>query len=79
MPNKERDGKAICPFYETSDRQWIRCECVIGGARLNHIFPTNADAEEYLRRYCDSYDYVQCRYCALLCQMYEGTEDTVEH
>jgi hypothetical protein len=79
MPNNVRDGRAVCPFYETSAKNRIRCECVIGGARLHHVFPTAQDAEEYLARFCCTYEYVACRYCALLCEMYEGSEEDVEH
>lgn len=79
MPNNARDGRAVCPFYETSVKNRIRCECVIGGARLQHVFPTGEDAEQYLARFCNTMDYVECRYCAMLCEMYEKAEEEIRH
>lgn len=71
MPNNVRDGRAICPFYETSQKNYIRCECVIGGdARLMHVFGTYQEAAEYVLENCCTYDYLQCPYAHMLINAY---------
>lgn len=72
MPNNTRDGRAVCPFFETSQKNYIRCECVIGGdARLMHVFDNSAIAAEYVLEFCCTYEYTSCPYAHMLINAYD--------
>lgn len=71
MPNRPRDASAICPFYQKSEKNIISCECAIGGARLWHVFPGKAAAEQHWLNFCASYCYRGCPYALMLIGIYE--------
>lgn len=69
--NPRRDAGAICPFYEKSHKNIIRCECAIGGSRLWHVFADTHEAETHWLGYCATYGYIRCPYARMLIGMYE--------
>lgn len=75
MPNRVRDASAVCPFYQSSEKNIIRCECAIGGARLWHVFGTNKEAERHWLDFCASYCYRGCPYALMLIGVYDESEE----
>lgn len=71
MPNTRRDGQAICPFYEHSDKNIIRCECAIGGSRLMHVFGSTEECEDHVQSFCCAYAYLGCPYAEMLIWEYD--------
>lgn len=49
----------ICPFWEAAGKKTIKCE---DGCML--CFRESCDTEEYISRYCASYDYRKCSIAA---------------
>lgn len=73
--NPRRDAGAICPFYEKSHKNVIRCECIIGGtARLWHVFETNEETEKHWEEYCATFRYRKCPYALMLIGLYEESD-----
>ena len=70
MPNDVIAGRAICPFFKKAEKNWICCECAIGGSRLMHVFPSRAKQEEHVDGYCCAFAYVRCEYAMMLIGMY---------
>ena len=75
VPNDARDGRAMCPFYQRSKGDYICCECVIGGARLLHMFASRAEALGHMQEYCNTFGYVRCPYAMMLIGLYEKSEE----
>ena len=74
MPNRTRDAGAVCPFYMSSEKNMISCECAIGGTRLWHAFSSCREAENHWLNFCCSYCYLGCPYAQMLIGLYEDGE-----
>jgi len=74
MPNLTRSAHAVCPFYEKSEKNYVRCECVIGGARLLHVFDTERTCKMHFEKFCCSYDYVRCPYALMLIGIWDQSD-----
>lgn len=69
MPHRTRDGIAICPFYQKSERNTITCDSVIDEARVNFVFPNTDKAEDHFVNFCATFCYQGCPYAQLLADM----------
>lgn len=65
-----------CPFF-SGDQQsrdgrtfWVRCE---GGSCVK--LPSRADAADYVRRYCGSYEWRRCSIASAMAARYEREDD----
>ena len=74
MPNLTRSAHAVCPFYEVSEKNYVRCECVIGGARLLHVFESVRECEQHAQEYCCTFAYRKCPYALMLIGLYDESD-----
>ena len=74
MPTPENNA-AICPFWEKSWEQNIRCECCIQHAILVMRFSDKEKRLRYEDRYCNRYAWQECRYARLLLKKYEDEDN----
>ena len=70
MPTPE-NGHAICPFWEKSWEQNIRCEACIEHAHFIMRFSDKEKRQRHEEKYCNSYGWEKCKYAAMLQREYD--------
>lgn len=67
---KFSDSLCLCPFYVTNGDMDIRCEGVISRTRCTSRFPSKAEKERHMDRYCRN-EYAACRLSRVLDAKYD--------
>lgn len=71
MPIRQQ-GYQICPFFVKESELSVTCEGVIPGVACTQRFAASKQRAEHQRRYCNSYDYSDCPWAAMLTQAAES-------
>jgi hypothetical protein len=68
---------AICPYFETEDPLHIKCEGIV---KLNKVntefvmrFPSKDKKKDWLKEYCETYQYGKCPYAAIIENAYDNS------
>lgn len=60
--NRAENARAKCPYYADAEKNRIRCESCVKGARLYFTFGRMETLARHRQRYCDSYRWYECPY-----------------
>lgn len=70
MPTPE-NSEALCPFWEKSWEQNIRCETCVTHARLLLRFSSKEARQQHEGAYCNRHEWRQCGYARMLLREYD--------
>lgn len=58
--NDSISARAICPFFRRAEKQFVRCEGMEPGQRVEIGFRSKSKHKGWLDRYCCSYNFGCC-------------------
>lgn len=60
------EANALCPFYNTDDKNTIICEAILSGSdKVKQCFNSTLGKQKHLLRFCNN-DYERCPYYKIL-------------